>query len=77
MFAKHDIPIFLAGWALIWGTAFALRPSSLVLHLVTYAVIALAVSAHFIWEDIREEGSFHWRSSRRRGVERGKTATGS
>jgi hypothetical protein len=60
VFTKHDIPIFLAGWVVIWGTAFGFQPSSLVLHLVAYAVIALAVSAHFIWEDIRAGGPIHW-----------------
>jgi hypothetical protein len=66
VFTKHDIPILLAGWAVIWGTAWIFDPSSLVLHLVTYAVIAVAVSAHFIWEEIREEGRFHLRSARSR-----------
>jgi hypothetical protein len=66
VFTKHDIPILLASWAVIWGTAWIFNPSSLVLHLVTYAVIAVAVSAHFIWEEIREEGRIHLRSARSR-----------
>jgi len=66
MFVKSDIALLLVGWALIWGIGLAFDPSSLVLHLVTYVVIALAVSAHFILEEIREEGAFHLRSPRSR-----------
>ena len=66
MFTKHDIPIYLAGCAIIWGTAWIFDPSSLVLHLVTYSVIACAVSAHYIWLEIREEGRFELKSQRRR-----------
>jgi hypothetical protein len=66
MFTKHDIPILLVAWAIIWGTAWIFDPSSLVLHLVTYAVIVGLVSAHYIWLEIREEGHFELRSPRRR-----------
>ena len=68
MFTKHDIPIYLVGCAIIWGTAWIFDPSSLVLHLVTYAVIAGAVSAHYIWMDAREDADFQlkWRKRRRR-----------
>ncbi len=66
MFTKHDIPIFLTGWAIIWGTAWIFDPPSLVLYLVTYAVIAGAVSAHYVWLAIREEGRFELKSQRRR-----------
>jgi hypothetical protein len=66
VFTKHDIPIFLAAWAVIWGTAWIFDPSSLVLHLVTYAVIAGVVSAHYIWLEIREEGRFELKSPRQR-----------
>lgn len=69
MFTKHDIPIYLIGCAIIWGTAWIFDPSSLVLHLVTYAVIAGAVSAHYIWMDVREDADFQlkWRKRRREG----------
>lgn len=73
MFTAHDIPIFLAGWAIIWGTAWIFDPSSLVLYLVTYAVIAGAVSAHYIWLAIREEGRFELKSQRRRRRARAAT----
>jgi hypothetical protein len=78
MFAKHDIPIFLAGWVVIWGTALGLQPSSLVLHLVAYVVIALAVSAHFIWEDLRAGRPIQWpwRGGKRRAARKTR-ATGS
>jgi hypothetical protein len=76
VFTKHDIPILLAGWAIIWGTAWIFDPSSLVLHLVTYAVIAGAVSAHYVWLAIREEGRFELKSRKRRR-ETGTTAKGS
>jgi hypothetical protein len=66
MFVRSDILILLLAWAVIWGTALAFDPSSLVLHLITYAVIAIGVSAHFILEEIREEGAFHLRSPRSR-----------
>jgi hypothetical protein len=66
MFTKHDIPILLVGWAIIWGTAWIFDPSSLVLYLVTYAVIAGAVTTHYVWLAIREEGRFELKSQRRR-----------
>lgn len=67
MFTKHDIPIFIAGYAVIWGAAWIFDPSSLVLHLVTYAVIAVAVSVHYAWMDAREDADFRlkWRKRRR------------
>lgn len=67
MFTKRDIPIFLAGWAVIWGAAWIFDPSSLVLHLITYAVIAVAVSVHYLWMDAREDVDFclNWRKGRR------------
>lgn len=66
MFTWRDIPILLTGWAIILFWGLVLNASSLVLHVVTYAVIAAAVSAHSIWEEIRTEGSFHLRSPRKR-----------
>jgi hypothetical protein len=73
VFTKHDIPIYLIGCAIIWGTAWIFDPSSLVLYLVTYAVIAGAVSAHYIWLEIREEGHFELKSPRRRRRARAAT----
>lgn len=68
VFTVHDIPLLLGMWAAIWLTAWIFDPSSLVLHLVTYASIAVSISAHYIWKEIREKESFHFRSkgSRRR-----------
>jgi hypothetical protein len=78
VFTVHDIPILFSGWAIIVLTAWLLDASSLALHLVTYAVVAAAVSAHYIWMEIREMGSFRFRSMRRRGrASREETVKGS
>lgn len=73
MFTKHDIPILLSIWAVVVMTAWIFEPSSLVLHLVTYALIAIGISASLVWREIREEGSLRWRSPRMRRGERAAT----
>jgi hypothetical protein len=68
VFSWRDIVILFTGWAIIFFVGLVLDASSLVLHLVTYLAIALAVSAHYIWEEISEEGSFQL--TRRRSASR-------
>lgn len=41
--------------AVIWLTAWVCEPSSLVLHIVAYAAIALSIIARFVWEETSEQ----------------------
>lgn len=65
MFSWRDIPILLTGWAIIFFVGLVLGASSLVLHLVTYVVIALGIGAHYIWEDIAKTGHFEFSGLKR------------
>jgi hypothetical protein len=66
VFSWRDMVILLTGWAIVFFVGLVLDASSLVLHLVTYLVIALAVSAHYIWEDIANTGRFEFGGPKRR-----------
>lgn len=66
VFNRYDIPIFIGMTCVAVLIELLFDPSSGMLPFAAMALAAVVVSARFIWEEIRRNGSFRFRSPRRR-----------